>query len=310
MGIMRANFAKRRAMKLPSTLKAPLKYARNKLYELRKILRRKSSAPHWHNLRSLTPISSIFGYDRGTPIDRVYTNDFFAKNAEFIKGNVCEIAENTYTKTFGSNVIKSEILHYTKDNPNATIIGDLTRQESLPQNAFDCFICTVTLNFIYDYKAAIRGIFSMLKGVDSKNYTDSKNCVDSAGGGEQMNVLKSHSPNAQVLDSKAFTNTQDMQSPNAKTPAGVALVTVAGLVQISKYDYERWGDYWRFTDMGIKKDFEAIFGAGNVEVSSYGNVLAATAEIQGIAAEELSEKELFAKDPLYQVLICIVAKKY
>lgn len=90
----------------------------------------------------------------------------------------------------------------------------------------------------------------------------------------------------------------------------VALVTVAGLVQVSKYDYERWGDYWRFTDMGIKMDFEEVFGKGNVEVSSYGNVLSATAELQGIAAEELTKEELFYSDSLYPVIISIVAKKH
>lgn len=101
------------------------------------------------------------------------------------------------------------------------------------------------------------------------------------------------------------------QSINPPTkPSSVALVTVAGLVQISQYDYERWGDYWRFTDMGIKKDFEEVFGKGNVEVTTYGNVLTTMAELQGIAAEELKHDELFYNDPLYPVLITLVAKKY
>ncbi len=119
--------------------------------------------PKWHNLRSIEPISKVFGFDRGTPIDRIYTNDFLRKNAHFIQGRVCEIAENTYTKTFGSNITQSEILHYTTENKNATIIGDLTQHSTLPQGILDCFICTVTLNFIYDYKAAIKGIYLMLK---------------------------------------------------------------------------------------------------------------------------------------------------
>lgn len=103
--------------------------------------------------------------------------------------------------------------------------------------------------------------------------------------------------------------TNQSMNPSAK-PFSTALITVAGLVQISQYDYERWGDYWRFTDMGIKKDFEEVFGKGNVEVCTYGNVLAAIAELQGIAAEELKHDELFYNDPRYPVLITIVAKKY
>lgn len=228
---------------------------------LKQQCKRVYNPPKWHYMRKLTPISNVFGFDRGTPIDRVYTNDFLAKNAEFISGVVCEIAENTYTRTFGKDVTKSEIFHFTSDNPNATIIGDLTKHHTFPHNIADCFIVTVTLNFIYDYKAAIKGIYHLLRN---------------RGG----------------------------QKPS------VALVTVAGLVQVSKYDYERWGDYWRFTDMGIKMDFEEVFGKGNVEVKSYGNVLSAIAELQGIAAEELTSEELFYSDSLYPVLITIVAKKY
>lgn len=114
--------------------------------------------------KSLTPISSKFGFDFGTPIDRVYTNDFLAKNSHHIKGIVCEIAENTYTREFGKNVVKSEILHVDPNFSTATIIGDLTNHKILPKNYLDCFIATVTLNFIYDYKKAIQGIHQMLKG--------------------------------------------------------------------------------------------------------------------------------------------------
>lgn len=90
---------------------------------------------------------------------------------------------------------------------------------------------------------------------------------------------------------------------------GIALVTVASLVQISKYDYDRWGDYWRFTDSGIKKDFENVFGKDNVSIVSYGNLLTVVSELHGISAEELNEEEIFYNDPLYPLLICIVAKK-
>lgn len=242
-------------------LKAIYRSVRGCLAPLKHKCKRVYNPPKWHYMRNLTPISNVFGFDRGTPIDRVYTDDFLAKNAEFISGVVCEIADNNYTRAFGRGVTKSEIFHFTSDNPNATIVGDLTKHHTFPHNIADCFILTVTLNFIYDYKAAIKGIYLMLK----------------EGGGSKPSV---------------------------------ALVTVAGLVQVSKYDYERWGDYWRFTDMGIKMDFEEVFGKGNVEVSSYGNVLSATAELQGIAAEELTKEELFYSDSLYPVIISIVAKKY
>lgn len=72
---------------------------------------------------------------------------------------------------------------------------------------------------------------------------------------------------------------------------------------------DRWGDYWRFTDLSIKKAFEEVFGEGNVDVETYGNVLATTAFLQGISAEELTKKELFYKDKDYLMTITIKAVK-
>jgi len=44
-------------------------------------------------------------------------------------------------------------------------------------------------------------------------------------------------------------------------------------------------------------------------VTSYGNVLAATGFIQGMAGEEFSHEELFYIDPDYQIMIAIKVKK-
>ena len=222
---------------------------------MKRLLNRLIKKPNWYNLRNLEPISKVFALDRGTPIDRVYIEDFLGKNRDIIKGVVCEIADNSYSKKFGSDIKKYEILHYSDDNPNATIIGDLCDIHTLPENKIDCFILTQTLNFIYDFKSAIRGVYYMLN------------------------------------------------------EGGTALVTVSGISQISRYDYERWGDYWRFTDMSIKKAFEEVFGDDNVEVEVYGNVLSATAFLQGISAEELTKEELFYKDNDYQITISIKAIK-
>ena len=41
-------------------------------------------------------------------------------------------------------------------------MGDLTTGEGLPSGAFDCFICTQTLQLIYDVRAAIRGTHDLL----------------------------------------------------------------------------------------------------------------------------------------------------
>lgn len=217
-------------------------------------LKRLFNNPHWHNLRNLKPISTVFAFDRGTPIDRVYIEDFLKKNSALIYGSTLEIAENTYSEKFGANVKTFEILNRT-ESPNATIVGDLTDIKTLPENRIDCFICTQTLNFIYDYKEAVKGAHHLLK----KN--------------------------------------------------GVVLATVSGISQISRYDMDRWGDYWRFTTLSIKKIFSEVFGEENVEVDFYGNVLSSVAFLEGISAEELTMEELFYKDANYQLTIVVKAKK-
>lgn len=87
-----------------------------------------------------------------------------------------------------------------------------------------------------------------------------------------------------------------------------ALVTVPGISQISRYDMERWGDYWRFTEMSAHRLFSDAFGAENVEVVAYGNVLGAVALLHGISSEELTEQELATFDPDYPVIIGVVAR--
>ena len=91
---------------------------------------------------------------------------------------------------------------------------------------------------------------------------------------------------------------------------GIVLATVAAISQVSRYDMDRWGDYWRFTDQSALKLFEDVFGEGHVEVVTFGNVLAATALLQGLAVEDLPDRKLLDEnDPDYQVIIGIIARK-
>jgi SAM-dependent methyltransferase len=90
-------------------------------------------------------------------------------------------------------------------------------------------------------------------------------------------------------------------------PGGVVLATVPGITPISRYDLERWGCYWAFTSLSLQRLFEAAFPAGGISIESQGNVLAASAFLYGMAAEELEQKELDARDPDYQVVITLRA---
>ena len=90
-------------------------------------------------------------------------------------------------------------------------------------------------------------------------------------------------------------------------PGGVLLATLPGITRISPVDKKRWGHYWSFTTMSADRLFGQVFGPDNVEVVSFGNVLAATAFLYGLAAEELTQRELSAHDPDYQVIIGVRA---
>jgi hypothetical protein len=114
-------------------------------------------------LRVREPVSTQFGLDRGRPVDRFYIERFLTEHKQLIRGRVLEVQERTYTDWFGTGVERSDVLHAGPGNPEATLVGDLTTGEGIPQGAFDCIILTQTLPFIWDVPAAVRGTRSALK---------------------------------------------------------------------------------------------------------------------------------------------------
>ncbi|SCY09346.1 hypothetical protein SAMN02910292_00853 [Lachnospiraceae bacterium XBB2008] len=216
-------------------------------------------------LDSINPVSRIFGLDRGTPIDRYYIEHFLDTYKPSIEQlnrkagirdaiRFFEVGDNTYSKEIAqyyTNVqTELEILDYSAGQ-------DLTDIATLKKDYYDVFVCTQTLNFIYDIKEAILGAYYTIRN------------------------------------------------------GGYLLATMAATITpISRYDMDRWGHYWGVTDLCAKNIFSEVFGEKNVTVITYGNALAATAFIQGIAVEDLESRELLDEvDKDYQVLLGIVAQK-
>lgn len=224
--------------------------------EFYRYLTRKKKPVLFNDLSTVKPVSSIFGLDRGTPIDRYYIERFLASKADLIGGRVLEIGDSQYSRRFGGKRVEAfEVLHATAENKAATLVGDLTAPGTLPADSMDCFICTQTFNFIFEVQKAISGAHYLLK------------------------------------------------------PGGVLLATVSGISQISRYDMDRWGDYWRFTTASLRKLFEPVF-TGGIEIEAFGNVLAATAFLQGVVVEDLPDPSQLDKlDPDYQVVLAIMARK-
>jgi GT2 family glycosyltransferase len=94
----------------------------------------------------------------------------------------------------------------------------------------------------------------------------------------------------------------------ALAPGGVVLATGPGISQI---DRGEWGPSWcwSFTTASLTRLFGEAFGADAIMVEQYGNVLAATAFLQGLAAAELTPEELDVYDHAYPVIVGVRARK-
>jgi len=95
----------------------------------------------------------------------------------------------------------------------------------------------------------------------------------------------------------------------ALKPGGVLLASIPGISQVCRYDMDRWGDYWRFTDAAVRRLLTDEFGPGRVDVQAQGNVLAALGFLHGIGAAELTAAELDTVDADYQLLITAYARR-
>lgn len=107
------------------------------------------------------PISRRFGRELGTPIDRIYIEKFLESNQSYIKGNVIEVGDDYYTRKYGVPNVKSNIMHIYGWKGAKKI--NIETGEGIEENSIDCFICTQTLQMIYDIHACMKNIKKMLK---------------------------------------------------------------------------------------------------------------------------------------------------
>jgi len=93
-------------------------------------------------------------------------------------------------------------------------------------------------------------------------------------------------------------------------PGGVLLLTSAGIAKIGRrLGRDDWGEYWHFTTQSAEAIFKETFPGAGLDISSCGNVFAATCFLHGLASEEISEDELDHRDPDFEVLVTVRAQK-
>ena len=118
--------------------------------------------PRWGNLRRVEPFSRVFGFDRGTPVDRFYMHHFLEGNRPVITGRVLEVQVSSYTRTYGQAV---ETAHTVDINPewHATFTCDLADAAQIPSDTYDCFLASNTLQHVEDLPAVLRTMLRVVK---------------------------------------------------------------------------------------------------------------------------------------------------
>ena len=90
---------------------------------------------------------------------------------------------------------------------------------------------------------------------------------------------------------------------------GVALITVSGISMLSRYDDERWGHYWGFTETSLRKIFEGLVENDQIKIVSMGNAKTASAFLYGLSVEDMKKEDFEENDPLVPVMIGAVIQK-
>ena len=194
-----------------------------------------------------------FGGEVGTPIDRYYIEHFLQKYSNRIYGDVMEVAESTYTYKFGHDIHNAYKLHV--EGTDGCIKGNLETGEGIYENSVDCFICTQTLQCIYDIHSVMRNVYKLLR------------------------------------------------------PGGTALITAHGISQIAMYSYRNWGEYWRFTDMSLRRLAEEVFDKNKINIVSYGNMKTAMCFLYGLCQENLKKEDFEQTDEMFQFVLGAVCIK-
>lgn len=93
----------------------------------------------------------------------------------------------------------------------------------------------------------------------------------------------------------------------ALKPGGILILAVPALAPHDSIEDDD-SDYWRFWPAGLHKLLARTVPGAALTVQGYGNLLTATAFLQGISAEELYAEELEAHDPRYPIVVCALAE--
>ena len=223
------------------------------------------------SFRRLTPISDVSGGDRGSAIDRYYIDDFLSRHSGL--------------DDYMQGDIRGHVLEVGDDSYSQKFGGWKAKSTRAAQ------VEKVDILHVDEENPNATIIADLATGDNIPS--DTFDCVICT----QTLLL--------VYDARAAIRTLY----RVLKPGGVLLATFPGISRICRPEIDVWGDYWRFTTLSARRLFEEVFAPADVTVEAYGNVLSAISFLHGLAAEELTAAELTLRDPNYEVLIAVRARK-
>ena len=178
------------------------------------------------------PLSDSWGFDRGTPVDRYYIEGFLERHASDIRGRTLEVKSSAYARRFGRAVESYDVIDIDATNADATIVADLTRPESLPESHFDAFICTQTLQFIFDVRTAVASAHRLLRPGGTLLVTVP--CVSRVGPryGQETDYWRFTPASCRRLFGDVFGLTTVQVEPLGNVAAGVAFLRGAAQEEV------------------------------------------------------------------------------
>ncbi len=157
------------------------------------------------SFRRVAPLGTMSGTNRGQSVDRVYIERFLATHAADISGTVLEFGDRRYTERYGRRrVTRSEVMDVVDTNRLASIVGDITTADTVPDESFGCVLLVQVLQHVRDVRAAIRTIHRILKpgGVVLATFPGITRVPEGEAGAEWRWSLTRHS--ASELFNEAF----------------------------------------------------------------------------------------------------------
>ena len=120
--------------------------------------------PAWLGiLRKTAPISRNWGFDRGTPVDRYYIEQFLKQHHQDIRGQVLEVGNHIYTDRYGQDVAHIDVLDNNPANQQATLLIDLETAIALPSCEYDCLVLTQVLQFVFHLRPCLQELHRSLR---------------------------------------------------------------------------------------------------------------------------------------------------